>query len=306
MRYFLIISILFFSGRAISQSNSDSLRKHVVKLGAFPFSRSANHVEYLDKAAEYVKSNFEYYSLETVLQKYKLNNVVYKNVIASFGPSTKPRFIVGANYDCIDNVPGADANASGIAGLVELARLLKKFEKQLIYRVDLIAYTLGEIPYRGTNFSGSYVHAKSLREMNVKVLGMINLNQIGFFTDIKHTQSYPIFIYKLMYGNRGNFIAVVQNPGNGLWGRVMKGLMKQYMTGLRVIHFKPIIPYQGLTTGDYQSYNEFGYPAIMISNTSCLRNKYYHYDVDTYETLDYFRMSKVVDMVFRSILRYKE
>jgi hypothetical protein len=85
----------------------------------------------------------------------------------------------------------------------------------------------------------------------------------------------------------------------------MKNLCKQYATGISVQHYRPAIPFPILNDGDHKNYRDMGYPSILISNTLSYRNKYYHYDTDTYETLDYFRMSKVVDMVYQAIIHYK-
>ena len=66
----------------------------------------------------------------------------FRNVIASFGPDTRERIVIGAHYDAYQELPGADDNASGVAGLIELAHLLGK--TSLPMRVELVAYTLEE------------------------------------------------------------------------------------------------------------------------------------------------------------------
>ncbi len=288
-----------------AQSNSDTLRKHVVRLSTLSDARNDKHVESLNKAADYIHHYFSQQSDRVFFQKYDLNHEIYKNIIASFGPDTGSRFILGAHYDVFGEAPGADANASGVAGLLEMARLLKKTEKDLHYRIDLVAYTLGESLYSDVSVMGSYMHALSLHENNVQLFGMINFDGIGFFTDKPKSQQYPFFPYRLMYGRTGNFISVIQETGNGLWARQMRSLFKQYATKLRVINFKPAVPFKGFAAGDQENYRTFAYPAILISDTKFYRNKNYHYDIDTYETLDYFRMGKVVDMVYKSIIRYK-
>ena len=85
----------------------------------------------------------------------------------------------------------------------------------------------------------------------------------------------------------------------------MKGLFKQYSPGLRIINFKPIVPFEGFNDGDYLHYVNAQIPALMLSNTRAFRNKYFYYKTDTYKTLDYFRMAKVTDLLFRSLMRYR-
>lgn len=289
----------------LAQASSDSLKKHVVKLTSYPLSRSILHKEYLDKANSYITQQFENHCNKVIKQEYEINGEVFSNIIASFGPDTGARMIIGGHYDSYEGSPGADANASGIAGLIELSRMLSKIEKKLNYRIDIVAYTLGEMPVKGTQGMGSYIHAKSMFDNNTAVMGMLDIDGIGFYTDISSTQKYPYFGYRIIHGRRANFIALIQNPGNGLWGRKMKGLLKQYAQGVKVKNFKPIVPFEGFNDGNFMNYNQFGISAIKITNTSFYRNNYYHYDVDTYQTLDYFRMSKVMNMIYTSLIRYR-
>lgn len=305
-QYSIILLFVLFQQMAAAQSNGDSLRKYVVRLSTQPYARNAKNFESLNKASDFIHTCFSNYSTQTFFQHYTVNDTIYRNVIASFGPEDAPRMIVGAHYDVYGEAPGADANASGVAGLIELSRLLKKYEATLRYRIDLVAYTLGDIPHLNTKAMGSYVHAKSLSEHQVNVLGMLDLDCIGFYSDQPGTQRFPLLIYRWMYGNRGNFIGIIQQPGNGLWARQMRYLFKQYMNGLRVINFKPAVPFDGFADGDQKSYWTFGYSAILISNTKYYRNKNYHFDIDTYETLDYFRMVKVVDMIYKSLIHFKQ
>jgi Zn-dependent M28 family amino/carboxypeptidase len=305
MTRIFLFTLLFYPCLIGAQSNTDTLRKHVVRLSTFPYARTQKNIETLNKAANYIHQYFSKSSEHVVFQNYELNHIIYKNIIASFGPPQGSRFILGAHYDVYGEAPGADKNASGVAGLLEIARLLKRNEKHLAYRIDLVAYTLGDANSIAPKNSGSFLHANSLKENRVKVLGMINLDCIGFFTDRPRSQVYPFFLYPFMYGRIGNFIAIIQQPGNGLWARQMRYLFKQYMHDLRVINFKPAVPFNGFADGDQKNYWDLGYPAILVTDTKFYRNKNYHYDLDTFETLDYFRMAKVVDMVYKSLIHYQ-
>lgn len=305
MRIITLFTLLLSSNLLFAQCNKDSLRKYVVKISTQTFARNPKHIDYLNKTADYIYKSFASYSDNTFYQKYEFNKVVFKNVLVSFGPSNAHRIIVGAHYDVFGEAPGADNNASGVAALIELARLFQKVEKILKYRIDLVAYTLEEPPYTNTNQMGSNIHAKSLQENQVLVAGMINLKGIGFFLDVPNTQRYPFLYQKLFCTKTGDFISILQSNGSGTFGSVMKNLCKQYATGISVQHYRPAIPFPILNDGDHKNYRDMGYPSILISNTLSYRNKYYHYDTDTYETLDYFRMSKVVDMVYQAIIHYK-
>lgn len=306
MARLVLFSILStFTCLVYAQSNSDTLRKHVVRLSSMTYPRNARHIESLNKGADYIHSYFSKFSARVNFQSFTVHDTDFKNVIASFGPEDGSRMIVGASYDVYGEIQGADANASGISGLIELARLLKKDEKKLRYRIDLVAYCLGENPTIKAEEMGSYFHAQHLRQENKKVLGMVSLDCIGYFTDQPGSQRYPISLYSLIHGRRGNFIGIFQQPGDGLWPRQMRYLLKQYVRNLRVINFKPAVPFEGYSSSDQRNYWLKGYPALSLSDTKFYRNKNYHYDIDTYETLDYFRMASVVDMLYKSLIHYK-
>lgn len=112
-------------------------------------SRNYKNPSVLDSVAAYINREFKKQTNSVSEQKFKVGNQEYKNVIASFGPENGARIIVGAHYDVCEEQQGADDNASGTVGLLELARLLK--EAKLKYRVDLVAYTLEEPPFSELN-----------------------------------------------------------------------------------------------------------------------------------------------------------
>ena len=148
-------------------------------------NRDYGNVATLNITADYIKSEFEKYADSTAVQVYDVQGQKskYKNIICSFGIQNKKRIIVGAHYDVCEIQQGADDNATGVVGLLELARLLKG--QKLNYRIDLVAYSLEEPPYFRTNEMGSYIHAKYLSDNKISVKGMICLEMIGYFKDEK-------------------------------------------------------------------------------------------------------------------------
>jgi hypothetical protein len=139
--------------------------------------RYYGNADMLDTVANRIKGEFLLYTNRVSFQNFRVDDTEYKNVIASFGPENAERIIVGAHYDVCYQQDGADDNASGVAGILELARLLNN--QPLKYRIDLVAYSLEEPPFFATKNMGSYVHAKSLHDAKVPVLGMISLDMIG-------------------------------------------------------------------------------------------------------------------------------
>ena len=120
----------------------DRLRRHVHFLSVDVRPRDWNHPANLDRAADYIDGEFETSGGSVSDQQYEMDGEGYRNVIVSFGPSEGERIIVGAHYDAFGELPGADDNASGVAGLIELAHLLG--DTRLERRVDLVAFTLEE------------------------------------------------------------------------------------------------------------------------------------------------------------------
>jgi hypothetical protein len=152
------------------------LEAHVRKLSIELTPRDAEHTENLDRAAAYIKDEFAQTNGFVSEQVYRVNGKYYRNVIAHFGPETEERIIVGAHYDTAGTLPGPDDNASGVAALIELARLLDS--QQLPLRVELVAFSLEEPPYFRTTGMGSSVHAVSLSKQNVRVRGWTLLEML--------------------------------------------------------------------------------------------------------------------------------
>ncbi len=279
-------------------SDTALIRQHLTVLTKTPMPRMYNQIAQLDETAAFIQSIFALYADSVMIQPYVENKLTYKNVIASFGTQHAKRIIVGAHYDVCDRQPGADDNASGIVGLLELARLLKG--QPLTCRIDLVAYSLEEPPYFRTELMGSYIHAESLAKQKVPVLGMVCLEMIGYFKDEPHTQKYPIGLLSMVYGNKGDYITLVRKFGAGAFARQFS---KQFINA-QTIKTKTFVGFswlQGIDYSDHLNYWKFGYSALMITDTSFFRNPNYHQPTDKMETLDLNRMSKVIDAVFLAL-----
>lgn len=295
---YFALTIIFLTNNTFSQLLSDTslIQKHLAKITKTKDFRNYQNIEQLNETAAYIKNEFLKYTDHVSFQEYEVDGVTYKNVIGSFGPQNQRRIIVGAHYDVCGDQEGADDNATGITGLLELARLLR--DQHLTYRIDLVAYTLEEPPYFRTENMGSYIHAKSLAESNADIYGMICLEMIGYFSDEKKSQDYPLGILSFFYGNKGNYITLVKKYGAG---RFAKKFTRKYKATkiIRTKKFTGPEALQGIDFSDHLNYWKFGYSSIMVTNTAFYRNKNYHQPTDTMETLDLHRMSKVIDGVFK-------
>jgi len=261
--------------------------------------RDSGHPENLAKVSDYIKEQFQQSGARVVTQPYLIEGKSYQNIIGHFGPDAGERIVIGAHYDTAGPLPGADDNASGIAGLLELARLLSK--EQLKIHIELVAFTLEEPPFFRTNKMGSAIHADSLRKENVAVKVMISLEMIGYFSDAPESQQFPATLLQLFYPSTGNYVAVVGRMSEGLIVRRIKSSMRSAMPlPVYSISAPSIIP--GIDFSDQLNYWNAGYNAVMITDTAFYRNHNYHTANDTADTLDYQRMAIVVEGVFKAVM----
>ena len=298
------------------QVDASRLQAHVKKLSVELYPRSFEQFDNLDAAANYIAAEFKASGAAVSMQDVPVQEVSYKNVVARFGPPHGPVMVIGAHYDSHGNpanwgsaqgfspashTPGADDNASGVAGLLELARLLG--QKAPSRAVELVAYTLEEPPYFRSKNMGSVRHAGSLKAAGREVSLMLSLETIGYFSDAPASQSYPIPGMRHLYSDRGNFIALVGKFGGFQASRRVKSLMAG-ATDLPVLSINAPRIVQGVDYSDHQSYWVEGYPALMVTDTAFMRNRQYHRGGDTWDRLDYQRMAKVVQSVYAVTKQY--
>ncbi len=300
---------LLLSGRAFpAAADPVRLERDTRMLSETLAPRASDNPVNLGRAADYLKAELEAAGGAVSEQAYRFTEFdrgnkkievgPFRNVVAAFGPDTPERLVVGAHYDGYGPFPGADDNASGAAGLLELGRLLGKAELPL--RVELVAYSTEEPPYFGTAHMGSALHAEALKKAGARIRAMISLEMIGYFSDEPGSQSYPMPLLRLYYPGRGNFITVVGSPGGiGLTRRVKKAMSGGPLP-VYSITAPAFVP--GIDYSDHASYWEAGYPAVMINDTAFYRNKNYHKAGDTADRLDYKRMAQVVDGALASVL----
>lgn len=289
----------------------ERLQAHVKRLSVDLHPRSHDQRRNLELAAQYIVDALRASGAAPTIQEVSVAGARYKNIIARFGPPSGPLLVIGAHYDSHGDVhaggrfpggytpethtPGADDNASGVAGLLELARLLGQSPPR--QSIELVAYTLEEPPHFRTRDMGSAWHARELAAAKRDVRLMLSLEMIGYFSDTPGSQAYPLPGMAHLYSDRGDFIAIVGKLSAFGATRRAKALMAG-ATDLPVhsINAPPALP--GIDFSDHLNYWNEGFPALMVTDTAFLRNTNYHQAGDTYEKLDYRRMAKVVQAVY--------
>lgn len=285
-----------------TKARIDPLEKTVYYLSEGIFHNTAK-IDILNTKADYIFNQFSQYDHQVSRQKYQVMGETYQNIIMTITGKNRDcgTYVIGAHYDTYANLPGADDNSSGVAGLIELAHLFSQIE--LMCDLQLVAFTLEEPPYFRSEHMGSYVHAQNLKNQNIQLEMMISLEMIGYFDDTVGSQQYPIHGLEHVYSDKGDFISVVGNLGQISQTRVIKKSMKQ-ATDLPVHSINVPSIVQGIDFSDHLNYWAFGFPAVMVTDTAFLRNKNYHTKHDTAEKLDYQRMAKVIDGVFYAVLMH--
>lgn len=283
------------------KAKKDKLYRHVEFLTELRPYRNCWNLDSLEKVCDYLKTEFKSMGASPIEQKWVARENEYTNIIASYQPEKKKRLIVGAHYDVCGEQAGADDNASAVAGLLESARMVFQHQPKIDYRIDFVSYCLEEPPFFGGTEMGSYIHAKSLSEEGADVIGMICYEMIGYFSDEPGSQKFPHPALAELYPSVANFIIVVGRPENHDFNVKVHELMKEDAgIDVQMIDFKEISALAGLS--DQQSYWAFDYPALMINDTSFVRNPNYHEKTDTIDTLDFDKMTEVVNASYKAII----
>ncbi len=271
----------------------DTLYRHAAALSAKIGERSAVRAENLAKAADYIRAEFEAAGLTVTEQSYEYFGHHVANLIASPPDAawSSAHYVIGAHYDTVPGTPGADDNASGVAVLLEIARLLAADPPPIPVR--LAAFTLEEAPAFMTRLQGSRVFARELARRDERVLGAIILEMVGFTSARQH---YPPLLRWAGYPSEGNYIGIVGNRRSRRFSQTI----------LRGFDRNPELPVETLTVpfngwvlpatrlSDHASFWDRGWPAVMVTDTAFFRNPHYHSGTDSIETLDTAFMAELV------------
>lgn len=280
--------------------NPRRLETDVRTLSESCFPRDSEHVANLERAARFIFGEMSAAGGETRFESFTVRGKAYHNVIAEFGPPSTERVVVGAHYDSCGEHPAADDNASGVAGLLAVARLLGQSPPPC--RVEAVAFTLEEPPYFGSPLMGSAVRAEASKKAGEKIKAMLCLEMMGRYSDVRGSQHYPSALFYLLYPSRGNFLALVGRPREvSILRRAKRAFRSASDLPVRSITAPPSL-FFAMTLSDHSNYWDAGYPALMATDTAFLRNLDYHTDEDTPAKLDYTRMAQAVQGLHAAVI----
>ena len=266
------------------------LRRDVEALCAIG-PRNTFQPESLTAAANHIVAAFGAYTVER--QRYDVDGVDVDNLIVEIRGTKHPEeiVIIGAHYDSVDDSPGADDNASGVAAMLALARRFANAKPDRTLR--FIAWVNEEPPHFQTATMGSYVYARRCRTRGENIVAALSLETIGYYDDKPGSQQYPPPLSAL-YPDTGNFIGFAGNIGSrALVNRCVKAFRAHSRFPAEAAVLPEVIPQTGWS--DQWSFWQFGWPALMVTDTALFRNPHYHQRSDTQEKLDYARMAAVVE-----------
>lgn len=246
----------------------------------------------MGEAAQYIidrlaQSGFDAHEEVPVPAGAQTPNIIVE-VIGSQRPSEI--IVIGAHYDTYPGTPGADDNASGVAGVLALAAAFA--EKPQARTLRFAFFVNEEPPNFQTPSMGSWVYARQCKAKGENIVAMWSLESIGYYSDAPASQQYPTPL-SLLYPSQGNFIAFVGNfESRELVRRTTDAFRRLAQFPAEGAALPGVI--SGVGWSDHWAFWQEGYPALMVTCTAPFRNPNYHLATDTPDTLDYERAARVV------------
>jgi Zn-dependent M28 family amino/carboxypeptidase len=277
--------------RAEIRSN---LRTHLEHLSVKLGERSIYLPKNLKAAEDYVFECFGQLGYEPRRQSHTYLRQEVSNIVAG-EPAAGGYYILGAHFDTVAGTPGADDNASGVAVLLETARLARSLPPPRPW--TFIGFTCEEPPAFFTPYMGSRVYAKQARKQGHNILGMLCLEMVGYYRNEPNSQELPLSLRLLGYPTTGNFLGLVSD---GRSKPLLKRLEAAIKGGCGLPTVTLAVPLGGqlflpeVRLSDHANFWDAGYPAVMLTDTAFLRNPNYHGPGDVMAHLDLEAMTDLV------------
>jgi Zn-dependent M28 family amino/carboxypeptidase len=269
------------------------LQAHVEMLAGTIGERNVWQHDRLTRAAEYIHAELGRNGYEPRQHTYMAGGVPVSNVEATLPGASRAgeSLVVGAHYDSVAGSPGANDNATGVAALLELAGRLRG--RSHARTIRFVAFVNEEPPFFRTGQMGSLVYAKAARSRGERIVGMLSLETMGYYSDAPGSQRYPAPM-ALLYPDVGNFIGFVSDLGSARLLFAARRAFKQRTSfPLQVASVPAAIP--GVGWSDHWAFWQAGYPAIMVTDTAPFRYPWYHSAEDTPDKVLPHELAEVVD-----------
>jgi len=270
----------------------DALRRDVEKLAGSIGQRNLSRYPQLIAAADFLETSFASAGYSVRRQGYTVSGKRCDNIEVEIpgGNRANEVVLIGGHYDSVEGSPGANDNATGTAAVLALARAFagKKPSRTLRF----VAFVNEEPPYFRSAAMGSVVYARRARECGEKIVAMLSLETIGYYSEAEGSQHY-LFPINLFYPSTADFIAFVGNISS-------RSLVRKAVGSFRRAADFPsegtVLPgfILGVGWSDQWSFWREGYPGVMVTDTALFRYPYYHSDEDTPDKVRYDPLTRVV------------
>ncbi len=274
-----------------------NIRTHVQELAATIGERNVFRPAALCAAGDYIEAVWRRQGRRMSRQEYEINGARCANLEVT-QPGTRQSneiLVVGAHYDTVRGSPGANDNASGVAALLEIARLFARTSP--VTTVRFVAFANEELPFFRTARQGSLVYARAARARGDNIKPMVSLETMGCYSDAPGSQRYPPLL-RHFYPNRGNFLALVSDfrslPVTRYMARVFRHNTDFPLEYAGLFRWIP-----GVAWSDHRSFWHCGYRALMATDTAFLRYPYYHSPEDTPDKLNIPKLAQATVALFQ-------
>jgi hypothetical protein len=269
----------------------DNLKHHVAELAGRIGERNVWRPEALAAADGYIRKSLEDAGYAVNVRPFTSRGLTVNNLEAVLPGhmAADEIIVVGAHYDSVVATPGANDNASGVAAMLEIARLLAG--TALPRTVRFVAFANEEAPFFYTDEMGSKLYAARARAQGERIEAMLSLETIGYYTGHPASQRYP-FPFSFFYPDTGNFVGFVGDLSS--WRLVRRAI--------RAFRETTAFPSEGVAApratkgvhwSDHWSFWRADFSAIMVTDTALYRYPHYHAATDTPEKLDYKGLARV-------------
>lgn len=291
----------------IDEVSIESLKENMdTIIGIRHYTSNPEHMSYVEDLLDmYIKD----YGLSTHHHHFKYGSKEYPNFIGRLsGLNNKNLCIIGAHFDTVHNAPGADDNGSGMIAVMEAIKIMSNhlFENN----IQFIFFNLEEL-----GLLGSRAYVKDGIESDENIIGLINFDMIGYYSDEPNSQTLPAG-FEILFPEiaaelseneyRADFILNAAAQGSYDFQNLYIETAEEYVPELKI--GKLVLPGNGqiasdLRRSDHAPFWDKGYPALFLTDGAETRNPHYHRPGDVIETLDFEFIANITKASIAALAR---